>query len=79
MDDMGRESTRISLNQILDNLAPKKIDGNSLHWTIDFTSKEIAVCLTYKNQKHFTIKSRNNPADQAIKACVDECLKSLKA
>jgi hypothetical protein len=78
MDDMGREATRISLNEILKHTAPDKLDGESLRWTLDFTSKEIAVCLTHKNQKHFVIRSRHNPADQVVKACVDECLRRAR-
>ena len=72
---MAREATRISLNQILESLAPKQIDGIPINWSLDFTSQEIAVVLTYNGSKHIALRTRNKSPEDAIKAAVDECVK----
>jgi hypothetical protein len=76
--DMGRESTRISFNSILDQAAPKEIDGIPTEWILDFTSKEIAVVLHYKGMRIPILRSRNNPIDQVVKACVEECVRKAR-
>jgi hypothetical protein len=76
--DMGRESTRIALNEILDRTAPKEIDGKPLDWSIDFTSQEVAVTLSLDGKKHYVPRIRDR-ADEAIKACVSECLEWAKS